>query len=39
MTCTQYADNKFELLATQDVIASIGIGIAFVIGIAAGQMR
>lgn len=39
MTCTQYADNKFELLATQDVVAAIGIGIAFVLGIAAGQLK
>ena len=38
-TCTQFADNKFELLATQDVIAAIGFGLAFVIGIVAGNMR
>lgn len=38
-TCTQFADNKFELLAVQDVIAAIGIGLAFVVGIVAGNMR
>lgn len=37
--CTQYADNKFELLAVQDVITAIGMGLAFVVGIAAGYMR
>jgi len=38
-TCTQFADNKFELLAVQDVIAAIGIGLAFVVGIVAGNMK
>lgn len=37
--CIQFADNKFELLAVQDVIAAIGIGLAFVVGIVAGNMR
>lgn len=38
-TCTQFADNKFELLAVQDVITAIGIGLAFVVGIVAGNMK
>lgn len=37
--CAQFADNKFELLAVQDVITAIGIGLAFVVGIIAGNMR
>ena len=38
-SCTQFADNKLELIAVQDVISAIGIGLAFVVGIAAGYMR
>lgn len=38
-TCTHFADNKFELMAVQDVVTAIGIGLAFVVGIAAGYMR
>lgn len=37
--CTQLVDNKFELLAVQDVVTAIGIGLAFVVGIVAGNMR
>lgn len=38
-TCTQFADNKFELLAVQDVLTAVGIGLAFVVGIVAGNMK
>jgi len=38
-TCTQFAHNKFELLAVQDVLTAIGIGLAFVVGIVAGNMK
>lgn len=38
-TCLEFSDNKFELLAVQDVLAAIGIGLAFVVGIVAGNMK
>lgn len=38
-TCTFAADNKFDHVAVQDIGVAVGVGLAFLLGIATGWNR